>query len=41
MAKTYQELVKLVEEGVEYFNRHNCSAQRNGLTPEEYWSKAV
>lgn len=41
MAKTYQELVKLVEEGVEYFNRHNRSAQRNGLTPEEYWSKAV
>lgn len=41
MAKTYQELVKLVEEGIVYFNHHNRSAQRNGLTPDEYWSEAV
>lgn len=41
MAKTYQELVRLVEEGIQYFNHHNRSAQRNGLTPDEYWDEAV
>ena len=39
--KTYQELVKLVEEGIEYFNHQNRSAQRNGLTPDEYWNEAI
>lgn len=41
MAKTYEELVKLVEEGIDYFNHHNRSAQRNGLTPDEYWNEAA
>ena len=41
LAKTCQELVKLVEDGIEYFNHHNRSAQRNGLTPDEYWNEAV
>ncbi|MDR7677582.1 hypothetical protein [Lactiplantibacillus plantarum] len=41
MAKTYEELVKLVEAGIDYFNHHNLSAQRNGLTPDEYWSEAI
>jgi transposase InsO family protein len=41
LAKTYQELVELVEDGIEYFNHHNRSAQRNGLTPDEYWNEAV
>lgn len=41
MPKTYQELVKLVEEGIEYFNHQNRSAQRNGLTPDEYWNEAI
>lgn len=40
-AKTYQELVILVEEGIKYFNHQNRSAQRNGLTPDEYWSEAI
>lgn len=39
--KTYQELVKLVEEGIVYFNHQNRSAQRNGLTPDEYWNEAI
>jgi len=41
MPKTYQELMKLVEAGIEYFNHYNRSTQRNGLTPDEYWNKAV
>ncbi|WP_056943313.1 DDE-type integrase/transposase/recombinase, partial [Loigolactobacillus coryniformis] len=41
MPKTLQELEKLVEEGIEYFNHHNRSAQRNGLTPDEYWNEAA
>ncbi|WP_260274279.1 IS3 family transposase [Pediococcus parvulus] len=41
MAKTYKELVKLVEDGIEYFNHQNRSAQRNGLTPDEYWNEAI
>ena len=41
MAKTYPELVSLVEEGIIYFNHHNRSAQRNGLTPDEYWNEAI
>lgn len=39
--KTYQELVKLVEEGIKYLNHQNRSAQRNGLVPDEYWNKAI
>ncbi|WP_236721878.1 DDE-type integrase/transposase/recombinase [Lactiplantibacillus plantarum] len=31
VAKTYEELVRLVEAGIDYFNHHNRSAQRNGL----------
>ncbi|PIO82038.1 transposase, partial [Pediococcus damnosus] len=23
------------------FNHHNRSAQRNGLTPDEYWNEAI
>ena len=41
LAKTYEELEQLVEEGIEYFNHHNRSAQRNGLTPDEYWGEAA
>lgn len=41
MAKTLSELTQLVEEGIEYFNHHNRSAQRNGLTPDEYWNEAI
>jgi transposase InsO family protein len=41
LAKTYEELKQLVEEGIEYFNHHNRSAQRNGLTPDEYWGEAA
>jgi transposase InsO family protein len=41
MPKTLQELERLVEEGIEYFNHHNRSAQRNGLTPDEYWNEAA
>lgn len=40
-AKTYQELITLVESGIEYFNHDNRSAQRNGLTPDEYWNEAI
>lgn len=39
--QTYAALVKLVNEGIEYFNHYNRSAQRNGLTPDEYWSEAA
>lgn len=41
MPKTLGELQKLVAEGIEYFNYHNRSAQRNGLTPDEYWNEAA
>lgn len=39
--KTYQELIKLVESGIEYFNHYDRSTKRNGLTPDEYWNEAV
>uniref|UniRef100_UPI0019501C6F IS3 family transposase n=1 Tax=Lacticaseibacillus mingshuiensis TaxID=2799574 RepID=UPI0019501C6F len=38
LAKTLAELTRLVEEGIIYFNHLNRSAQRNGLTPDEYWN---
>lgn len=41
MAKTYNELVRLIEEGIEYFNHSNRSVKRNGLTPDEYWGVAI
>ncbi|WKF85453.1 integrase core domain-containing protein [Lacticaseibacillus pantheris] len=41
LPKTLQELEKFVEEGIEYFNHHNRSAQTNGLTPHEYWNEAA
>lgn len=41
MPKAYQELMKLVEAGIEYFNNYNRSTQRNGLTPDEYWNTSV
>jgi transposase InsO family protein len=41
LAKTYEELVRLVEEGIKYFNHFNRSSQRNGLTPDEYWNEAT
>ncbi|QVI32593.1 IS3 family transposase [Lacticaseibacillus zeae] len=41
MAKTYKEFVQLVEDGIHYFNHDNRSGQRDGLTPEEYWNKAI
>lgn len=41
MPKTYKELVKLVEDGIHYFNYGNPSGQRNGLTPEEYRNEAI
>lgn len=41
LAKTYQELVKLVGAEIEYFNHYNRLIQRNGLTPDEYWDKAI
>lgn len=40
-AKTKSELISLVEAGVTYFNSQNPSAQRNGLTPDEYWNEAI
>lgn len=39
--KTYQELIKLVESGIEYFNHYDRSTKRNGLTPDEYWNETV
>ncbi len=39
--KTYEELLQLIEAGIEYFNHQNRSAQRNGLTPDEYWNEAA
>ena len=39
--KTYQELIKLVESGIEYFNHYDWSVKRNGLTPDGYWNEAV
>lgn len=41
MPKTYEELVRLVEDGIDYFNSKNRSVQRNGLTPDEYWNEAI
>lgn len=41
LAKTYRELVKLVEEGIEYFNHYWRAGIRNGLTPDEFWDEAV
>lgn len=41
LAKTYEELVKLVEDGIYYFNHFARTLQRNGLTTDEYWSEAA
>jgi len=41
MAKTEHELIELVESGIKYFNHDNRTAQRNGLTPDEYWNEAI
>jgi len=39
--KTYDELVKLVEEGINYFNNISRSHTRNGHTPAEHWNMAI
>ncbi|MQS89637.1 IS3 family transposase [Lactobacillus salsicarnum] len=41
MPKTYSELVKLVEDGIYYFNHVNRSETRNSHTPEEYRRMAI
>ncbi|WP_191980111.1 hypothetical protein [Paucilactobacillus oligofermentans] len=41
LAKKYEELVKLVEDGIYYFNHLNRSAIINGFTPDEYWNEAI
>ncbi len=41
LVKTYEELMRFVEEEIEYFNHYNRSAQRNGLTPDEYWNEVA
>lgn len=41
MPNTYEELVKLVNEGIHYFNYLDRSPERNGLTPVEYWNEAA
>lgn len=38
--QTYQALIQLIEEGINYFNSIRRSAKRNGLTPEEYRNQA-
>lgn len=40
MPKTYKQLLRLIRDGVRYFNHLNRSAQRGGLTPDEYWAIA-
>lgn len=37
----YQELMRLIGEGINYFNSERRSEKRNGLTPEEYRNKAI
>jgi Transposase and inactivated derivatives len=39
--KTYEELVKLVEKGINYFNCISRSETRNGYTPAEFRSIAI
>lgn len=41
MPKTYQELIKLVKSGIEYFNHCNRSTQKNGFTPDESGIKSL
>lgn len=41
MPKTYQEFVKLVDEGIYYFNYVDRSPARNDLTPVEYWNEVA
>ena len=41
MPKTYEELVKLVNDGIDYFNNISRSETRNGCTPAEFWSIAI
>ena len=41
MPKTYKELVKLVNEGIHYFNHINRSQTINGHTPAEHWDMAI
>ncbi|MCH4008951.1 MAG: IS3 family transposase [Companilactobacillus sp.] len=38
---TFEELKRLVEAGINYFNNNDRSETRNGLTPAEYWNKAI
>ena len=39
--KTYDELVKLVESGINYFNHISRSCKINGHTPAEHWNMAI
>lgn len=39
--KTYEELVKLVESGIHYFNHVSRSHKINGHTPAEHWNMAI
>lgn len=39
--KTYDELVKLVESGINYFNHISRSHKINGHTPAEHWNMAI
>ena len=39
--QTYQEFVKLVDEGIYYFNYLDRSPARNDLTPVEYWNEVA
>lgn len=39
--KTYKELVKLVESGINYFNYINRSRKINSHTPAEHWNMAI
>ncbi|WP_263853688.1 hypothetical protein [Loigolactobacillus zhaoyuanensis] len=41
MAKTEHELIKLVELAIKHFNHDNRTAQRNGLTSDEYWNETI
>jgi len=38
---TLEELKRLVEEGIDYFNNYDRSDKRNGLTPTEYRNEAI
>lgn len=39
--RTQQVCVFQIEAGINYFNHLNRFAQRNGLTPDEYWNEAI